>query len=105
MQIIRELNMVLCPPHVVMVSIYRLYSNKTLNCFNVMKRIKKSITGRMQITIICCCSILMTTCTKHYAEINTDRNTVATVGSAELPFLFAKAEESSIPNVWNYQVA
>jgi hypothetical protein len=70
-----------------------------------MKRIKKNITGRMQITLICCCSIFLATCTKHYSEINRDRNTIATVGSAELPFLFAKAEESAIPNIWNYQVA
>jgi hypothetical protein len=70
-----------------------------------MKRAIKTIDSRVHITIICCCSILLTTCTKHYPEINTDRNTIATIGSAELPFLFAKAEESSIPNVWNYQVA
>src|SRR5438270_8577124 len=71
-----------------------------------MKRINKIFDNRLlHLALIFCCSILLTTCTKKYAEINTDRNTIATVGSAELPFLFAKAESSSIPNVWNYQIA
>ena len=53
-----------------------------------------------------CLSILITSsCTKDFEEINKDRNAVATVGSAELPFLFAKAEASAVPNIWNYQVA
>lgn len=49
--------------------------------------------------------MLMASCTKKFGEINTDRNTIATVGSAELPFLFAKAEATAVPNIWNYQVA
>jgi Susd and RagB outer membrane lipoprotein len=52
-----------------------------------------------------CCGIFMLSCTKKYDSINTDRNTIATVGTAELPFLFSKAEASALPNVWNYQVA
>lgn len=44
-------------------------------------------------------------CTEKFSEINTDRNTIATVGAAELPFLFAKAQTSAMPNIWNYQVA
>jgi Susd and RagB outer membrane lipoprotein len=52
-----------------------------------------------------CCSCFLWSCTKKFEEINTDRNAVATVGAAELPFLFAKAEASAIPNIWNYQVA
>lgn len=48
---------------------------------------------------------MLASCTKKFDEINTDRNTIATVGSSELPFLFAKAESAAIPNVWNYQVA
>jgi len=71
-----------------------------------MKRINKIFDNRLlHLALICCCGVLLTTCTKKYDEINTDRNTIATVGSAELPFLFAKAESESIPNVWNYQVA
>lgn len=49
--------------------------------------------------------MVLSSCTKNYSEINTDRNTIATVGSAELPFLFAKAEATAVPNIWNYQVA
>src|ERR1051326_4332704 len=71
-----------------------------------MKRINKIFDTRLSLLFICCCCVIsLTTCTKKYAEINRDRNTIATVGSAELPFLFSKAEESAIPNVWNYQVA
>jgi hypothetical protein len=49
--------------------------------------------------------LLLSTCTKKYAEINTDRNTIATVGAAELPFLFSKAEAFAIHDYWRYQVA
>lgn len=51
------------------------------------------------------CSLLFGGCTKKFDEINTDRNAIATVGASELPFLFAKAEQSAVPNIWNYQVA
>src|SRR5205809_2725788 len=70
-----------------------------------MKVIRVLVSTRFQIAIICVSLLFVTNCTKKYSEINRDRNTIATVGSAELPFLFSKAEESSIPNVWNYQVA
>lgn len=63
-----------------------------------------SMFNRMYIALFCC-SIILWSCTKRYDGINTDRNAVATVGAAELPFLFAKAESSAVPNVWNYQVA
>src|SRR5690349_12432495 len=105
MVITRELNMGPCLQPVAMDLIYRLHSNINFKLLNVMKIIQKTITGRMQILLISCCSILLATCTKNYSEMNRDRNTIATVGSAELPFLFSKAEESSIPNIWNYQVA
>jgi hypothetical protein len=63
-----------------------------------------SIFNRSYIALLCC-SIFLWSCTKKYDEINTDRNTIATVGAAELPFLFSKAEASAVPNIWNYQVA
>lgn len=47
-------------------------------------------------------SILTYSCTKDYAEINTDKNAIATVGDAELPFLFSGAI-AAIP--WGDQVA
>lgn len=65
---------------------------------------KITIFNRICIPLFCCV-ILLGACTKKFDQINTDRNTVATIGSAELPFLFAKAEASAIPNIWNYQIA
>lgn len=50
-------------------------------------------------------SVVLASCTKNYSEINTDRNTIATVSNAEMPFLFSKAQSVAIPNVWSYQVA
>src|SRR3982751_2317435 len=69
-----------------------------------MKRIKSILNIRFCL-IIFCTGTLLASCTKKYAEINTDRNTIATVGASELPFLFAKAEQSAIPSIWTYQVA
>jgi Susd and RagB outer membrane lipoprotein len=57
------------------------------------------------ISLFCLITVLASSCTSKFEEINTDRNKIATVGSAELPFLFAKAEASAVPNIWNYQVA
>lgn len=55
---------------------------------------------------IVCASLLMASgCTKKYSEINTDRNTIATIGAAELPFLFARAQKEATPSIWNYQIA
>ncbi len=69
-----------------------------------MKHIKLFTDLRLYIVLICTCALLAS-CTKKYADINTDRNTIATIGSAELPFLFARAEEEATPSIWNYQVA
>jgi len=45
--------------------------------------------------VLICTGTLLASCTKKYDKINTDRNTVATVGLLELPYLFAKAENAS----------
>lgn len=70
-----------------------------------MKIIKVLVNTRVQIAIICLSILLVTSCTKKYSEINTDRNSIATVGSAELPFLFARAQKEATPSIWNYQIA
>jgi len=70
-----------------------------------MKRLKLYITQGSGMLVLLCSMMAISSCTKKYEEINTNRNSVATVGSGELPFLFAKAESSTIPNIWNYQVA
>src|SRR5687767_9890343 len=70
-----------------------------------MKMLKILLNTRMQILVICASLWLMASCTKKYAEINTDRNTIATVGPSELPFLFARAQKEATPSIWNYQIA
>jgi Susd and RagB outer membrane lipoprotein len=57
------------------------------------------------IAAVFCAGIVLSSCTKKFDDINTNRNAVATVSSAEIPFLFAKAEATAIPNIWNYQIA
>ena len=69
-----------------------------------MKRIINIFDLRLTVIIICM-GTLLASCTKKYADINTDRNTIATIGSAELPFLFARAEKEATPSIWNYQIA
>ncbi|HEV8508695.1 MAG TPA: SusD/RagB family nutrient-binding outer membrane lipoprotein [Chitinophagaceae bacterium] len=70
-----------------------------------MKVIKLIANTQVQIAIVCIGLLFQVSCTKNYANINTDRNTVATVGPAELPFLFARAEKEATPSIWNYQIA
>jgi Susd and RagB outer membrane lipoprotein len=70
-----------------------------------MKLIKILINTRLQIAVLCASILFVTSCTKNYSEINTDRNAVATIGSSELPFLFARAQKEATPSIWNYQIA
>ncbi len=44
-------------------------------------------------------------CTKKYEQINTDKNSIATVTPAVIPFLFSHAEDIATVNQANYQVA
>ena len=69
-----------------------------------MKKIKYLVNIKFSFVLVCC-TVVLASCTKKYEEINTDRNTVATVGASELPFLFSKAQSVAIPNIWSYQVA
>jgi hypothetical protein len=70
-----------------------------------MKYIDKVFGTKFTIAFLGCGILFANSCTKKYDDINTQKNSIATVGAAELPFLFAKAEATAIPNVWNYQVA
>lgn len=67
----------------------------------IMKKIKIFLNIYFFIALFCSI-VLFASCTKKYAEINTDKNKVASVGQAELPFLFSNAIES-IP--WSDQIA
>ena len=49
--------------------------------------------------------ILFVSCTKKFGDINTDKNSIATVGASELPFLFSQAQSTATNSQWNYQVA
>ncbi len=49
--------------------------------------------------------LLYSSCTKNFTDANKDINTVATVSSAELPFIFAKAQHSAVPNTDNYEIS
>ena len=65
-------------------------------------KITQIITGARFYCFVAVMAVLLNSCTKDYAKINTDNNTVATVGDAEIPFLFSGAI-ASIP--WSDQVA
>jgi Susd and RagB outer membrane lipoprotein len=49
--------------------------------------------------------ILFASCTKKYDSINLDKNKIATLGAADLPFLFSQALEAAPNSYYNYQVA
>ena len=49
--------------------------------------------------------LFFASCKKQFQDANRDRNTVATVGATELPFLFTKAEQSAVPNTDNYEIS
>lgn len=70
---------------------------------NIMRTNIKS--GIRLFTALAACSVLIAGCTKKFDEINTDKNTVPTVGPTEFPFLFAKAQSVATNSQWNYQVA
>jgi hypothetical protein len=69
-----------------------------------MKRTKMLITIRT-ISAAVASMVLLGACTKKFDEINTDKNSIATVGPSELPFLFSKAQSTATNSQWNYQIA
>jgi len=48
---------------------------------------------------------LMVSCTKDFESINTNKNAVAVIGPAQLPFLLSQAQSAAPNSQWNYQVA
>ncbi|MGC4036036.1 MAG: SusD/RagB family nutrient-binding outer membrane lipoprotein [Chitinophagaceae bacterium] len=70
-----------------------------------MNRLKSIINFRRGTVLIAFTTLVMAGCTKKYADINTDQNSIATIGPAELPFLFSKAQSTATNSQWNYQVA
>lgn len=55
--------------------------------------------------VVAACTVLFAGCTKNFDRINLDKNSIATVGPSELPFLFSKAQSVATNSLWNYQIA
>ncbi len=69
-----------------------------------MKRIK--IFPNKNLNILLLGSIVLTTsCTKKFKDINVNQNSIATIGAADLPFLFSEALDVAPNAYYNYQVA
>ncbi len=66
---------------------------------------RKIFMDRRMLVAFLCSGILFFSCTKNFTTINTNKNAIATVGPAELPFLFSKAQSTATGSQWNYQVA
>lgn len=69
-----------------------------------MKRVSTFLSAHLS-TFLICVFAAVTSCTDDYPEINTDKNSIATIGPAELPFLFSKAQSAAPSFQWSYQVA
>jgi hypothetical protein len=69
-----------------------------------MKRVKIVLDRRLLIAFLCS-GVLFLSCTKDFKTINTNRNSIATIGPAEMLFLFSKAQSTATNNQGNYQVA
>jgi hypothetical protein len=67
-------------------------------------KIKHSLNGAIYGTLLGSMALL-SSCTKSFKDINVDKNNIAVVGPAELPFLFSQAEDQATNSYWNYQVA
>lgn len=71
-----------------------------------MKNIKKiSMKNFFYASLIVFSIATVGSCTKKYDNINIDQNSIATLGAADLPFLFSQALSTSPGSYWNYQVA
>ncbi|HET7119325.1 MAG TPA: SusD/RagB family nutrient-binding outer membrane lipoprotein [Hanamia sp.] len=71
-----------------------------------MKHIKKlSIKNLFYILTLISGIVIVGSCTKKYDSINVDKNSIATLGAADLPFLFSQAESTAPGSYWNYQIA
>src|SRR6185437_8431015 len=71
-----------------------------------MKHIKNLFTKNFFYASMLIFSIVLAeSCTKKYDSINIDKNSIATLGAADLPFLFSQAQSTAPGSYWNYQVA
>jgi hypothetical protein len=64
---------------------------------------KRSI--KLYITLLGGLSLFGLSCTKNFDDVNTNKNSIATVGPSTLPFLFSHAEDIGTVSQGNYQIA
>jgi hypothetical protein len=70
-----------------------------------MQSNNKSLNNRLQVALLGSVLLFSVSCTKKFDQINTDKNSIASVTPATLPFLFSHAEDLATVNQANYQVA
>jgi hypothetical protein len=70
-----------------------------------MNRINKRLNIRLLTALLGSLVLFSLACTKKFSTINTDKNSIATVTPAVIPFLFSHAEDIATVNQANYQVA
>ncbi len=69
-----------------------------------MKPIKNRILRIIPLTVLAGALVGLSSCTKKFDEINTDKTKVSVIGKAEIPYLFSKAQSSATLNGGNYQI-
>ena len=70
-----------------------------------MKRINIRLNIRLLTALLGSLVLFSLACTKKFSTINTDKNSIATVTPAVIPFLFSHAEDIATVNQANYQIA
>jgi hypothetical protein len=70
-----------------------------------MRHINKLVNTRLQAALLGSMLLFGLSCTKKFDQTNTDKNKIATVTPAVIPFLFSHAEDVATVNANNYQIA
>jgi Susd and RagB outer membrane lipoprotein len=70
-----------------------------------MNRINQLLNTRLLGVLLGSALLFSLSCTKKFDTIDTDKNSIATVTPATLPFLFSHAEDIATVNQGNYQIA
>jgi hypothetical protein len=70
-----------------------------------MRPNNKIFNTRLQVALLGSMLLFSLSCTKKFDQINTDKNKIASVTPATLPFLFSHAEDVATVNANNYQIA
>jgi hypothetical protein len=68
-------------------------------------RLSKTFPNKGIYAMVLAVIVLFASCTKNFSDINQDKNKIATIGPADLPFLFSQAEHSGPNTYYDYQIA